>query len=289
VKDQGIDGYELEVLLINDGSSDGSGEIARSFIEKFQCTGWQLINRPNGGLSSARNLGLEKATGNYIFFLDSDDYLAQDTIRHLVKTATRTGSDLVIGRTKNFSTDDQVEKHYADTLVSVPKSDFTINNYPEITDVVSSCAKLYKKELIKAIQFPDKLVHEDNYFSLLVFDRAKSISINPEAIYYRRIRSDPTNRSITQSLDLKSYVDFLANYRMLIPEISKEHKALMIKLTTQGAILYYMKKIGNHDKGKAFRLAFQFLITLWKNNIRYTAIFLKAVIQLYVTRLTGKY
>ena len=85
--------YEnLEIILVNDGSTDNSKEICLEYAQRDQRI--KLYSKENGGLSSARNYGLSKVTGNYVFFLDSDDYLVTDTIENLLNMLINTNADV---------------------------------------------------------------------------------------------------------------------------------------------------------------------------------------------------
>ena len=82
----------LEVILINDGSTDNCLEICNKYINKYN---WKLINKKNGGLSSARNAGLKEFTGDYVYFIDSDDWIKEDMIEVLVSLLENKKADIV--------------------------------------------------------------------------------------------------------------------------------------------------------------------------------------------------
>ena len=84
---------ELEIILVNDGSTDGSEAIIKRYLSDNRV---KLINKPNGGASSARNVGLAKATGEYIQFTDIDDYIEDNMIFRLVETIEKKNASLVI-------------------------------------------------------------------------------------------------------------------------------------------------------------------------------------------------
>ena len=90
--DQSFDDYEL--LLINDGSTDGSDAICREYANVYPCI--RYFAKENGGISSARNLGLEQAKGEYILFVDSDDYVAETYLETINRAVSETHPDLLI-------------------------------------------------------------------------------------------------------------------------------------------------------------------------------------------------
>ena len=85
---------ELEIVLVDDGSTDGSAELCDDFAARHP-ENVRLLHKQNGGVSTARNVGIDMATGNYYLFLDSDDFLRSDACELLSKTAAESGADLV--------------------------------------------------------------------------------------------------------------------------------------------------------------------------------------------------
>lgn len=85
---------DLEIILVDDGSQDASGQICDDYAK--QDSRVQVIHKKNGGLSSARNAGIDQATGQYFFFLDSDDWIAENALELLYKEIKSTGSDLAL-------------------------------------------------------------------------------------------------------------------------------------------------------------------------------------------------
>lgn len=84
----------VEVILVDDGSTDKSGSLCDKYDKKYEFI--SVIHKKNGGLSSARNVGIEKAKGKYIWFVDSDDYISNDSISNILEEAKKDG-DLIIG------------------------------------------------------------------------------------------------------------------------------------------------------------------------------------------------
>ena len=101
---------KYEVLLIDDGSTDSSADICREYCKKD--SRFKLYQKQNGGASSARNLGLENASGDYLFFLDSDDWIDVDSINKMVHIALHENVDFVFSEAIAF--DDKTGKTYLD-------------------------------------------------------------------------------------------------------------------------------------------------------------------------------
>ena len=83
----------LEVILINDGSTDNCLEICNKYINKYN---WKLINKKNGGLSSARNAGLKEFTGDYVYFIDSDDWVESTMLLECIQEIEKSGVDILL-------------------------------------------------------------------------------------------------------------------------------------------------------------------------------------------------
>ena len=97
----------LEIICVNDGSTDSSPEILKEYFEKDDRI--IIINKENGGLSSARNAGLDAATGEYVAFLDSDDWISKNFCKELLKSIIKTHSDAAIAQT-HYVYENRIEK-----------------------------------------------------------------------------------------------------------------------------------------------------------------------------------
>ncbi|MFR1236098.1 MAG: glycosyltransferase family 2 protein [Barnesiella sp.] len=159
-----------EIILVDDGSPDDCPGICDEFAKENENI--QVIHKKNGGLSSARNAGMQKATGKYILFLDSDDQLVQDAISIMVGKAEREGLDAVYPNSYYKVYENNTEKKYA---LHFKKDAFS--NDPKVfaLDVVigkgrarRSTAVLYDLDIMKnnAIEFPYGLISEDVFFNL---------------------------------------------------------------------------------------------------------------------------
>lgn len=200
----------IEIILINDGSTDSSEIICKKFILN-KCKKYIYIKQQNGGLSKARNIGIENATGEYIFFLDSDDYLNVRAMEVLEKNAIENNADIVICDllSVKLSTlqDPNVEINFFEKLKEVKKQDFYLQRISN-----HSCGKLYKKSLFieNNIYFPENRAYEDVGTTYKLIENSDKIFYLPIKLYYYLDRENSishtfSNKNITDLL--KSFID----------------------------------------------------------------------------------
>ncbi len=242
----------IEVILVNDGSVDKTLTIMKKFHKKHP--DWQIINRANKGLSVSRNDGMDIATGKYLTFLDSDDYLAPNALKEMYDAAIQNDADLVIGRLNGF--DSQKEYgYYSDNYINKYQT-FNYQTNPRILKAISSCGKLYKKDLVANIRFIPGLKHEDNYFALKVYNKAQKITTIPQYFYFRRYREGEMD-SITQNLSIASYNDLITNYKTFFKESGLDKKALKFSLRYFNN--YIIGSLKKHDQLPAKKNTMKYL------------------------------
>ncbi len=176
--------YNLEIILIDDGSTDGSGEICDQYIGDDRIT---VIHQKNAGVSAARNRGLEIASGEFIGFVDSDDWIEADFFELLAKRQQVTESDItVIGFQLAYENTDKIKKveipeityNQEDAMVALWKEN--IGNY--------MWNKLFKKALFDEICFPSGKKYEDVRIAYKLFYNAKIVSCINACKYNYRMR-----------------------------------------------------------------------------------------------------
>ena len=188
----------LEIILINDGSTDNSPKICDNYAKKDKRI--KVIHKKNGGLSDARNYGLEIATGKYISFVDSDDYIHKQMIEKLYNNLKANYSDISICNICNvYPNGKKMNLSIPETSVVEQKQKFynIYNKYSVVTVVAWN--KLYKKEIFKTIRYPLGKVHEDEWIIFDILKNAQKISYLNEPLYYYIQREE----SISNSFNLK--------------------------------------------------------------------------------------
>ena len=212
---------DIEIVCVNDGSTDNTLDILNVYAEKDSRI--RIINQTNHGLSYSRNIAMENARGEYICFLDADDYLDLDTLEKTYAISEEKSLDFVIFKLIDF--DDETRELKADYYFDMPylkrivgDSVFSIDEVQEnlYKMCVTAPGKLYRHDFIKDFKFPEGLIFEDNaYFTELMFN-AKRIYFLDEYLYFRRVRFS----SITNSnANFSDWID-IAN---LLADITKKY------------------------------------------------------------------
>lgn len=248
---QKSDVYELEIVVVNDGSTDNSEDR----ILKFKDKEIVYVKQENGGLSAARNAGLRNSTGDLVFYLDSDDELPRNAISSLYNRYLETHDDIIIGKVRSF-TSKGYEEYYSNKYISNMKH-ITYLDYPQLLDIISVCGKLYVKDRIDGIFFINRLIHEDNYYTLMLLLNGLKCSLLPRCVYLRRIR-EGENVSITQKLGLATFRDLLLNYYRVLDNrnVDLTINRVMSRKTTR----YIARYVHKSDVKKAKHFQYRF----WK-------------------------
>ena len=173
----------MEIILVDDGATDQSGKKCDEYALKDERV--KVIHKKNGGLSSARNAALEIATGDYIGFVDSDDYIDEYMFEKMLQYCIDNDCDIsVCGHFTEKNNKISIEEPIIDQLIMYTKmdaletlvEDAMMNNY--------AWDKLYKAELFKGVRYPDGRNYEDIATTYLLFDKAERICQIPEYLYY---------------------------------------------------------------------------------------------------------
>lgn len=202
----------FELIVVNDGSTDSSVDIVESFIKKDDRV--KLFSQKNKGLSSARNLGIKEALGEYIYFLDSDDYIHKETLFNLRSKQICDESSVVVGLFRVVSESGKVLNKQKNVIYSgeVSKREGVLKEYQQVLGVYSSsisCGSLIKKTLLveNNILFPKtRFPHEDWCFTFKVLYCSDNISIlNNDGYYYRQGHASLSSSVSISSLDAIIY------------------------------------------------------------------------------------
>lgn len=196
---------DIEIIIVNDGSIDNSEQIILKYKEKYPSK-IVYLKKENGGLSDARNFGMPYAKGDYIAFLDSDDYVELDTYEKLYNRAIQTDADMV---------ECDFYWEYSDKKIHD-----TSANYKDESDMYANARvvawnKLYKKDLIinSGIKFPKGLRYEDLEFFYKILPQLKKIElINEPLIHYVQRYNSITYVQNEKTADIFAILDNIINY-----------------------------------------------------------------------------
>jgi len=205
----------VEIIIINDGSTDNSDEIVNRYKNKF--LKFQYYSQKNKGASDARNLGVEKANGEFLMFIDSDDYIEENTLELMYKKITQNNADMVIiGHKKIYNQEKKIEKYlfdveerkkFSNTEVLQKILNFEVRGY--------ICDKLFRKKLWKKlkISFESRRYCEDWYPITKYTVESKDIVFINEPLYNYRQHSESSINS--------SNIEVVRDYNYAVNQIIK--------------------------------------------------------------------
>jgi len=197
---------DLEILIIDDGSTDGSGEICDEYKKDERV---RVFHTENKGLSCARNLGLDSANGDYIAFIDSDDWFEETALQTFLTTAQDTGADIV-GCEFYQEYKDRTVKPGENNTEYVVEGDEVLKTMVidhKLTEDVWN--KFYRVSLFEGICYPEGLIFEDKATTYKLLQKAQVLAYTPTPLIHYRNREG----SLSNVHSMKSLVDYWVVYR----------------------------------------------------------------------------
>ncbi len=217
----------LEIFLVDDGSPDNCGAICNKAAELDDRI--VVIHQKNQGQSVARNVALDRAKGEYLAFVDSDDALANDMLEYLYEGILRTDSDIALcgfqkimqNKTMNENSFDSETIFIGRDVLEMMIVDEKIGSQP--------CNKLYRAELFENLRFPQGRIFEDIALMHHVFARAKQIVCLPECKYLYTIHEGSTSYSVGAKWEYDLFKAFADRYEFAVTqEISSKIKNIVL-------------------------------------------------------------
>ena len=203
---------DYEVIVVNDGSSDHTLEILKNYQKKSSIL--KIIDKENGGPSSARNAGLDIAQGDFIYFFDADDLLDPDSLEALYERAVNTNADIVIAKYDIFN---KYRTYPINNLNGIVTLD-DIERYDQtILWTFSLCNKLFRASLIQKYNFrlPPISYSEDGVFVMrYIYHANKIVGLDKVIFHYRRMYNGDTT-SITASVSPSKIKDYITAHKMI--------------------------------------------------------------------------
>ena len=177
----------LEIILVDDGSTDKSGAICDEYALKDERI--KVFHKSNGGLSSARNYGLDRMSGDYVFFLDSDDFISLQCLEKMLEVSIEQNADIVSSLNKRFATEsDLITQNTVKKEIVVYSSKQTLENTFKKTEnfFVVSWAKLYKYKTFDNLRFTEGVIHEDEFICHRLYGQINKFVLLKEELYFYR-------------------------------------------------------------------------------------------------------
>lgn len=240
----------IEIILVNDGSKDNCGKICDEY--KQQDSRVKVFHKENGGLSSARNSGLEIAKGQFIGFVDSDDWVASDMYEHLYNIITENECDIAKCDAQKVSSSKDIRNNNDKAKIEILTKDEAIFLLLKTSKMLPVWVRLYKAALFKDIRFPEGRINEDLLSSYQLFSNCKKIVVsNSKKYYYFQ-----GNVSITRSgLGYKDF-DYIYACDQILELVTKEnmkfkkyaeHKRHRAAFTLLAKLAYFGPDINNSN------------------------------------------
>ena len=194
---------KLEIVLVDDGSKDRSGELCDIWAEKDKRI--KVIHKANGGLSSARNAGLEMINGKYVMFVDSDDVLSENIVQLLYNVIENTGSDVAICDVVHIFQGEEYVFEEDDATIILESKDAIKEMWYQKSFLPSAWGKLYNARIFKDIRFTENRLFEDIDIMHEIFWQANKVAYTKTKLYGYVHRE----KSITNQVFSKRDADIL--------------------------------------------------------------------------------
>lgn len=220
---------DFELILVDDGSKDNSPQMCDLIAEKDERV--VVIHKENQGVSAARNTGIDQARGEYICFIDSDDYVEKDMLECLVNNAEEYKADISCCGLVQVALDGEVKNHYChgekekiENMELLMQAFFTVPMYKEI--LYGPYNKIVRTEIVKAVRFNEKYtVAEDLLFNFECLEKATAFYLENRELYHyiKRENSISTSKFAEKEFDYIFVADILLEKcKAKYPSIAKE-------------------------------------------------------------------
>ncbi len=289
----------IEIILVDDGSPDSCPKMCDEYVKKDKRV--KVVHKENGGLSDARNAGIKASNGEYITFIDSDDYVDKDYIEFLYNTIKKENADIAIGAHRVlYDSGKIIEKATHENSILKPKKVLERILYDDGIDL-SAWGKLYKISLFEDIKFPKGRLFEDSATTYMLVDKSKKIAINSESKYNYIIRKDSISNAkfspkkmdlITSTREMSEYIknkypdlENAANRRLMYAYLStlsqlakckekypKEEKEMTTYIKKHGNEILKDSRVPKRDKFGilSLKFGFSFYKFMWRLYLKVT-------------------
>lgn len=232
-----------EILLIDDGSRDQSGALCDRLAEQFSQI--QVFHKENGGLSSARNMGIEKASGEYVLFVDSDDYIEKNTCSILEKAIREYGpSDVLFfdGTEENGDLRTPMKRVQEKRVICTSDGkQYLLNHYKTRNLNVEACLSVYKRSFLakNKLKFTEGILHEDVEFTPRALLACGKVLELPDCLYHYMVRENSISTHKNREKNIK---DLFATLRQQT-KMAEQQEPELKKWMNNGILDSYLNMI----------------------------------------------
>ena len=265
---QTYDNYEL--ILIDDGSTDGSGEICDEYAAKDSRI--VVIHKQNGGVAEVRNLGISKANGEYICFVDSDDVVAPTYIQVLYEAAIKDGSGIVMCDYYSFNDGeaipkDVVSKNKEKIVITENEMEDEAFSAENTVKLVIPINKIYKKSLFERVKYPSGKIHEDAYVYHRLLHETRQVVFLPNVLYFYRKRADSITNSRFTVKELEDSMGAVVDRIDFYKELGKQR---LVDIAIDGYLYFLWRNIDimKKDGVKNYKDLIRPYIKIFRKKIR---------------------
>ena len=233
---------EIEIILIDDGSTDNSDELIKEYIENSNSKDlMKYYTKKNEGIAKTRNFGIDKANGEYIFFVDSDDYIDKETIK-MLKPYIDNDIDIIKFKLQRIDKNNNIlEKVDGPVFAEISGEEAFNKLYSEDVLLDSPCVYVIKKNLFTKNNFKfNRTYHEDFGLIPLIILKAKSFVSIPDYLYYYVQGENSITRNDDYSKTIKKFEDALYHYDNAIEKIKKMN---LNKKSKENAKIFYTNAV----------------------------------------------
>ena len=263
---------DLDIILVDDGSPDNCGKICDDYAKKDKRI--RVIHKKNGGLSDARNCGLEVAKGEYICFIDSDDYIELDMIDKLYTAICNENAEIAIcGMMIEYENGKKIDKTIKNNkkIVMNKIDGLKMLNSFYLFDM-ATCDKMFKTNLFgQDIRYPIGKKSEDFYTTYKLFYKSNKSVYIPDALYhyYQRENSISRNKSNINRSYIEGSINQLEFFKNNLPNLTyiAESAYAFANIAYYNKFLDYKIKMSSLDKRKTKQEVKKYLNSIYNNEI----------------------
>jgi glycosyltransferase involved in cell wall biosynthesis len=212
---------DIEVIVVDDGSTDGSAEVAEDYVRRDRR--FRLVRQENAGVSTARNIAVPMASGEFLTFVDGDDELPADAWTTMMRTLEKTGSDFVVGNMERLAGDRRfvtplMRRNHREERLGV-----TLEQMPLMLADVFSVNKIYRLDFWREakIWFPERTRYQDQPALTQAFLAARAFDVLTETVYQWRVREDRSSAT-QQRAQLSNLKERVETKRMTIDMVREK-------------------------------------------------------------------